>query len=267
MSKALVIKGASFFANRIEQIDISDPIECTGISISRDAVTFTSIGATANLSATVTPADTTEAITWASSDTDVATVDDGVVTCTGIGTATITVSCGTQSAECEVTATSVHNANSEYNALSKNELSSTNLGTGKDYVSYYTQSRARIYGDDTAVENGWQLFMVNGSSSLYNQYFPIIIPDNTETITIDFPTGFSLCYYVFCDALSRETYNASYVSVKALTNIINSGASNGRAVISIPSDISAQKLGFAFQLKTPSASEDTVTGDVTVTFS
>jgi uncharacterized protein YjdB len=47
-------------------------------------------GATATLSATVTPADANQAVTWSSSDTGVATVSDGVVTAVGAGTATIT---------------------------------------------------------------------------------------------------------------------------------------------------------------------------------
>ena len=94
MSKALVIKGANFLANRVEQISVSDPIPCTGIALSQNTIEFTQIGATATLVATLTPTDTTEALSWVSSDEDVATVSNGVVTCTGIGTATITAICG-----------------------------------------------------------------------------------------------------------------------------------------------------------------------------
>lgn len=46
-----------------------------------------------------------ETITWTSSDTNVATVDNGTVTGVGIGTATITATVGEQSDSCEVTVT------------------------------------------------------------------------------------------------------------------------------------------------------------------
>lgn len=61
-------------------------------------------GATATLVATVLPADATDkTVTWSSSNPDVATVADGVVTGVVIGTATITASVGEFSATCEVT--------------------------------------------------------------------------------------------------------------------------------------------------------------------
>ena len=64
-------------------------------------------GNSATLKATVNPADATEpALTWTSSNADVATVDEtGKVTATGGGTATITAKAGEKQATCTVTVT------------------------------------------------------------------------------------------------------------------------------------------------------------------
>ena len=66
------------------------------------------VNQTAQLTATVNPADTTEKVQWTSSNTDVATVNDtGLVTAKATGTATITVknSDGKKSATCVVEVT------------------------------------------------------------------------------------------------------------------------------------------------------------------
>ena len=61
-------------------------------------------GKTAKITANVTPRDTTDEIIFSSSDINIATVaSDGTVTGIKEGTATITVKCGEQLAECSVT--------------------------------------------------------------------------------------------------------------------------------------------------------------------
>ncbi|MBR3561440.1 MAG: Ig-like domain-containing protein, partial [Oscillospiraceae bacterium] len=65
-----------------------------------------SVAATATLTATVNPADSTDALVWSSSNESVATVDaNGVVAAVAEGTATITVTCGSIKATCAVTVT------------------------------------------------------------------------------------------------------------------------------------------------------------------
>jgi uncharacterized protein YjdB len=145
MSKALVIKGANFFTNRIEQIVISEPIPCTGISLSQNTLAFTAIGATATLTATLTPADTTESLTWTSSDDDVVTVSNGVVTCSGIGTATITATCGEQVATCAVTVSVTINLDAEYQFVNNMAYSSSLSLPEKDYIGIMSNSRGRVY--------------------------------------------------------------------------------------------------------------------------
>lgn len=84
--------------------DDDDYVAVTGIALSESSITLVAGGEAATLTATVTPDNATDkTVTWTSSDTNVATVEDGVVTPVAEGTATITAKAGDQTAECEVT--------------------------------------------------------------------------------------------------------------------------------------------------------------------
>ena len=73
----------------------------TAISLNTNSVSMTSIGATQQLTATTVPEG--GAVTWSSSDTSIATVDQtGLITSVGYGSATITAASGNLSATCSV---------------------------------------------------------------------------------------------------------------------------------------------------------------------
>ena len=107
MGYALKIKNVNFSENALDKISYIEPVPCTGISIDKNTLTFDKVGDTEQITATVTPSDTTDAIMWSSSDENVATVIDGLVTIHGIGTATITVTCGSQTASATVNQTTI----------------------------------------------------------------------------------------------------------------------------------------------------------------
>ena len=76
---------------------------CTGITLDNTSLELTSL-ASQTIVATVEPSDSTDSVTWESSDTSVATVSGGVVTpIVKSGTCTITARCGSQSATCNIT--------------------------------------------------------------------------------------------------------------------------------------------------------------------
>lgn len=70
-----------------------------GLYLSSDTVSLHEVGDTYYLTVSTTPADTTDAIAYASSDETVATVDtSGKITAIAPGEAIITVTCGQYSA-------------------------------------------------------------------------------------------------------------------------------------------------------------------------
>lgn len=78
-------------------------IPCVEVSVSKNVVEFDKEGAALLLNVTTNPADTTDEITFLSSDESVATVsEDGKVVAVGGGQAVITIYCGSAVTECRV---------------------------------------------------------------------------------------------------------------------------------------------------------------------
>lgn len=97
------------------------------------------VGEIYDLIETVEPANTTDVVTWSSSDTDVAIVDEnGIITALTSGTAIITATCGTQTAICVV---KVSEISAEEIELNETELT---LMKGDTY-----QLIATVLPDDT----------------------------------------------------------------------------------------------------------------------
>ena len=86
----------------IRAIGDNNNIPCTGIVLNKDTLSFTT-NATQTLVATVTPTNCTQPVVWSVSPQGIVTVDNGLVTAVTNGEATITTTCGTQSANCNVT--------------------------------------------------------------------------------------------------------------------------------------------------------------------
>lgn len=77
-------------------------VSCTGITLDSSSVTLTDVGETTTITATVTPANCTETVTWTSSNPAIATVSGGIVTAVADGSCTITATCGDYSASATV---------------------------------------------------------------------------------------------------------------------------------------------------------------------
>lgn len=70
MSKALVIKGANFSANKVDTVVFAD-IPCVAVSLNKSTASL-KFGETLVLSATLTPSNTTDTVSWTSSNDAVA---------------------------------------------------------------------------------------------------------------------------------------------------------------------------------------------------
>lgn len=75
---------------------------CTAISLNKTTLSFTTLDAQ-TLTATVTPTDTTDKVTWSVTPAGICTVENGVVTPIKNGSCVITATCGTQKATCNIT--------------------------------------------------------------------------------------------------------------------------------------------------------------------
>jgi len=77
-------------------------VAATSLSLDKNSLNLF-IGDTETITATVLPENTTDQLTWSSSDEAIATVQDGVVTAVAEGEATITAKAGEKTADCVVT--------------------------------------------------------------------------------------------------------------------------------------------------------------------
>lgn len=84
----------------------AEPVPCEGITLDKSTLTIDGANSV-QLIATVEPENTTDSVRWATSNADVATVVNGLVTAVKNGVAAISVNCGNYSASCTVTVTGI----------------------------------------------------------------------------------------------------------------------------------------------------------------
>lgn len=124
-------------------------VPCEGIEISSNTLIFTE-SATQRLSAVVKPNNTTDKITWSSSDLNVCTVNNGIVTPLANGSCTITATCGGHSATCDVTVNIV--IETKVLSLTKGSInSSSGLDETNDYK--YKTDFIEVDGEYTIFSN------------------------------------------------------------------------------------------------------------------
>ena len=190
MGKVIVIPGADFSQHAVAQIHFPNN-PCTGISLDADSHAFTDAGQIFQLTATPVPAYTDDPLVWASSDPGVATVTDGVVTSVGVGSATITVTCGDFSASCAVTAQMVISdpviPGYQLRRSSTGTSAGDYLGTlkkidGQVIARYYILAR----NDANALAVAYNSGSVDQGG---RRFCPIPLPAGTHKITITAPVG------------------------------------------------------------------------------
>ena len=232
MSKAFVIKGVNFLANKLDTISFSGDVPCTGVSLNKSTTSLTAIGATETLVATLTPANTTDSVSWASSNTSAVTVNNGVITAVGIGSATITVTCGNQTATCTV---SVVNTLSFMYDLSRMSHYPNN-DTGIDYA-YNDPSNDTYASLLSTTETTKKVRCYQGTGDRY----PILLGTGATTLTINVPDYIRPTVW-FCNSEQASTYAATHEGYDAYAKVVSGDAKAydssvplGTRTISIPS--------------------------------
>ena len=124
-------------------VSIEIVIPATNITLNKAEISLKE-KTTETLTATVTPANTTDSVSWKSADTNIATVDkNGKVTAVAPGTTTITVTAGAVHTTCKVTVTCAHANVTPYDAVA-----STCTVKGHEAYTYCEDCKTVIAGSD-----------------------------------------------------------------------------------------------------------------------
>lgn len=196
MAKTLIIKGADFSENKIETV-VFDEIPCTALSLSPTEITSNEIGEAITITPTVTPSNTTDVVSWVSSNVNVATVANGVVTTVGIGTAVITATCGEQTATCDVAVSNIV-------ADGVNWLVGA-LNPQSGYNAVFTDNTGRFAAVGAMGEGSLLTTQIvndiSASPGYHKDISPIQIPQGATQITVS-QTGmlsYAVCYVSYYD--------------------------------------------------------------------
>lgn len=180
-----------------EALETALETKATALAVEPSSFTSYTIGSTQQLTAVTTPTDALDELTWSSSNTDVATVDDaGLVTIIGYGSAVITVSTGTLSATCSVTVSQ---------AVVTSIDAVFNQGTAKIYDSYELTELKQYLTVTANYENG--------TSAVVSDYaLSGTLAEGTSTITASYG-GQSDTFDVLVTASNGMIYHLENVSV------------------------------------------------------
>lgn len=230
--------GLVFFKESVS----AQPIPATGVSIDATAKVMT--GFSTKLTATVTPSDSTDEVTWSSSNEAVATVENGKIVGLKAGTATITATAGTKSDTCVVTV--ADNAWTIVNApvTGPFKLGLAQYAAGK--MGYFNGSTdnaehrlAITENADEAVDmyleavtGGYHLYFLDAANNNAKTYIEIYEYDNSGTMkgSLKLTTTTPASAYTYNEAVktlvatfgSNSYYLGSY---NTFTNISNSSTS------------------------------------------
>lgn len=242
MGYALKIANVNFSENAVDKVNYIDRVPCTGLSLDKDTLTFEKVGDTVLVVPTVTPSNTTDAITWSSSDENVATVLNGAVTIHGIGSAVITASCGGQTASAEISQTTIK-AQYTYKTVTGKSVGSQTVADNRKILgtntvaqsstggqAYTNTDELRIRSGNTydieciPVPYGATKLYVNSSSTSLPNYIEVVdmnsiltvnnanYPEWIKNTAFPFASGYYAVEYGQAFALRGQTANIESVS-------------------------------------------------------
>lgn len=229
MGKAIVIKNVSFGKNALTTVNFAEGTQCTGIVLSEDTAFLGSIGDTVKLTATLTPANTTDRVVWTTSDKMIATVGDGIVTARGVGTAVITATCGMASAACEVSCTN----ELKYTYILGHYNHKSDVAD-QDYVYFESGSAAyaAIQSDIATTKR------IRAGAGII--HYPIIVGNGAKTVSITAPNTVRVTAW-FCNSEVACDYSLTHDNFDMYAKLISGDASPyegsvalGNRILSVP---------------------------------
>ena len=212
------------------EVVVTDPIPVSGVTLSQTKLPLLR-GATAKLTATVSPADATnKKVRWSSNNTAVAIVENGTIAAVSVGNATITVTTedGNHTARCEVVVTAPVPAASV--TLSQTELILRKGATAKLTATVLptdaTNKKVRWSSNNTAVaivESGTVAALSAGNA----------------TITVTTEDG---NYTARCEVVVTDPIPVTGVTLSQTELPLLKGATAGLTATVFPSDATNKKV-------------------------
>ena len=226
--------GQCWISNEHTYTSTTTTVECTGISLNNSNLTFTT-GATQTLSATVTPTNCTQTVTWSSNATGVATVSNGVVTPVSNGTATITATCGSYSATCTVTVSlkTLSSISAVYTQGSSVVYPSTSLNDLKSNLAV-----TATYSDNTAATI--TDYTLSGTLTVGNSTVTVTYSGKTTTFNVTVSEESTTTSYV------AGYYNDSGTLMTAEHNYVDNNyiSVNGGEVYNVNTTVGVENIRF-----------------------
>ena len=180
-------------------------VPVASISLDKAALSL-EVGESAQLTATVSPADATDRnVIWTSSDESVAKVSDGKVTAVKSGNAIVTVKCGDKTAKCSVTVTHIESIIS-YTTINGESVDMV--------VSGYDNKGKKLLGMQKENDNGWEVLYNNEVYSIRLESSSA----NLRSITVNQPVTLTSCN-LRCPNLEEIDFGLSNVSIKGTLTI------------------------------------------------
>lgn len=192
----------------------------TGITLNTNSMAFSALNTTQTLRATLTPSDTTDSVTWESSDTSVATVSvAGVVTSVGYGSATITATAGSVTASCAVVVASASLVSIEAEYTQSGTVYETDtldsLKTDLVVTAYWDNDSTSTLNDSDYTLSGT---LAVGTSTITVTYGGKTDNFSVTVTEAGLPTGYTAYDYVYNATKATNTnldtgISASYCDV------------------------------------------------------
>ena len=138
MAKTIVIPDADYSANKLDKVSFGGSVPCTGIELNESSYSLSDYDPV-TVGYVVTPNNTTDNVVITSSDTDVVIIEDGKIKAVGLGTATITATCGNFSDTATVFVAIVYDENYVGAARTKLDTSFTpNIVQSSKWSKFFT---------------------------------------------------------------------------------------------------------------------------------
>ncbi|GHV72416.1 hypothetical protein FACS1894201_01460 [Bacteroidia bacterium] len=225
-------------------------ISVTGVSLNKTATTL-AVNGTETLTATVLPANATnQNVTWLSTDNNVATVANGLVTAVNTGTCAIiaTTQDGSFTASCAVT---VSATNISVTSVSLNKTATTLAVSGTETLT------ATILPANATNKNVTWLSTDNNVATVANG---LVTAVNTGTCAI-IATTQDGNFMAYCNVTVTTAITPPTVTTLAATNITSTSATLNKSVTAGSETITEQ--GFKYKQSSASAWTTSTSGNIT----